>query len=223
MKRLAAVSAALVFGVVAAGYARGGWAVVTIRNPPDYLTVGTPNDLTFEIRAHGRVAIAGIQTAVEASNGSGRVTGRTWETRTPGVYRATLNVPSAGAWRVRITTNVGHSRAETLPWRAVAPGERVVALTDTDRGRQLFASRGCVTCHVHAAVDVRGQMSSFGPDLSRPRYAASYVARFLADPSIKPRSADGRRMPNPGLEEKEIAALVAFLTERREQVAGNRD
>ena len=50
MKRLALVGAVLLFGLAAAAYARGGWAVVTIKNPPDYLVVGKANELRFEIR-----------------------------------------------------------------------------------------------------------------------------------------------------------------------------
>lgn len=212
IKRLALVSAILLFGLTAAAFARGGWALVTIKNPPDYLLVGQRADLTFEIRGHGRALMGGIQTGVEARNGTTRVTGRAWETPTKGVYRASIDIPSAGDWRVTIGTNFGKSLAETLPWRAVAPGERVAPLNDAERGRQMFASRGCVTCHVHSAVAVEGQMSSIGPDLSTPRFAAQYLARFLANPAIKPKSSDRPEMPNLNLEQKEIAALVAFLS-----------
>lgn len=212
MKRLAIVAAVLLFGFAAAAYARGGWAVVTIRNPPDYLLVGTANELTFEMLAHGRTAAPGFNSVIEARNGTRRVTGRTWEAPKAGVYRASINIPSAGNWRVVITTNFGQSRAQTLPWRAVAPGERVPPLAEAERGRQLFAARGCVSCHVHRAVDVDGQMKTFGPDLSQHRLPAEYLAQFLADPSIKPKSPNRPVMPNLGLEQQEIAALVAFLT-----------
>lgn len=212
MKRLSVVPALVLFGLVAAAYARGGWAVVTIKSPPDYLVAGKANELTFEMRAHGRVAASGFKSVVEARQGAKRVTGRTWETEKAGVYRASINIPSAGDWRVAITTNFGNSRARTLPWRAIPPGERVPRLTDAERGRQLFAARGCVSCHVHRAVEVDGQMKTLGPDLSQPRFAARYVAQFLANPAIKPRSPDRPEMPNLGLEQREIAALVAFLT-----------
>ena len=212
MKRLAIVVALLLFGVGAAAYARGGWAVVTIRNPPDYLLAGQANQLTFEMRAHGRTAVSGLNTVIEARNGAKRVTGRTWETPKAGVYQASINIPSAGDWRVAINTNFGGSRAQTLPWRALAPGERVVPLSDSERGRQLFAARGCVSCHVHRAVDIEGQMKTLGPDLSNHGLPAQYIAQFLADPSIKPRTPQRMQMPNLGLEAEEIAALVAFLS-----------
>ena len=212
MKRLALVSVVLLFGLAAAAYARGGWAVVTIKNPPDYLLVGTPNELRFEIRPHGRTAASGFNSVIHARNGTRRVTGRTWETPKAGVYGASIQIPTAGDWRIAIATNFGESRAQTLPWRAIAPGDRVPALAGAERGRQLFAARGCVSCHVHRAVDVEGQNKTLGPDLSLHRLPAQYLAQFLADPSIKPKSPGRSEMPNLNLEAKEIAALVAFLT-----------
>lgn len=212
MKRFVIIASVLFFGFAGAAYTHGGWAVVTIKSPPDYLLVGKPNDLTFEIRPHGRAPFSGFNSAVEARNGTRRVQGRTWETPTKGVYRASITIPTAGDWRVAITTDFGDSRGQTLPWRAIAPGTRVPPLSDVARGRQLFAARGCVSCHVHRAVDIEGQMKSLGPDLSQLRLPAEYIARFLADPSIKPKSPDRPEMPNLNLEENEIAALVAFLS-----------
>ncbi|MGH7636399.1 MAG: c-type cytochrome, partial [Gemmatimonadaceae bacterium] len=212
MKRLALVAAVLLFGLAAAAFTRGGWAVVTIKNPPDYLLVGTPNELTFEIRPHGRAAASGFNSVIQARNGTRRVTGRTWETSKAGVYGASIEIPTAGDWRVAITTNFGESRAQTLPWRAIVPGQRVSPLAEAERGRQLFAARGCVSCHVHRAVDVEGQNKTFGPDLSQHRLPAQYLAQFLADPSIKPATPQRMQMPNLALSTREITALVAFLS-----------
>jgi hypothetical protein len=55
-----------------------------------------------------------------------------------------------------------------------------------------------------------GEVSTLGPDLTERRFPPDYLARFLADPSIKP-AANGRRMPSLGLRAKDIAPLVAFL------------
>ncbi len=212
MKRLAMICALLVVGVAASEHTHGGWGVVTIKSPPDYLVVGKPNELTFEIRGHGVTRMTGVNTVIEAHNGSKRVSGRSWETSTRGVYRASLAIPSAGDWSVAIRTNLGATGGQTLPWRAIAEGQRIRALSDAERGRQLFAARGCVSCHVHRAVDIDGQMKSFGPDLSQHRLPATYLAQFLADPSIKPPTPQRMQMPNLNLEPNEIVALVAFLT-----------
>lgn len=220
MKRLALVGAVLLFGLAAAAYARGGWAVVTIKNPPDYLVVGKANELRFEIRPHGRAAVSGFNSVIQAHNGTKRVTGRTWETPKAGVYGASIELPSAGDWRIAITTNFGESRAQTLPWRAIASGDRIPVLDAAERGRQLFAARGCVSCHVHRAVDVDGQNKTFGPELTLLRLPAQYLAQFLADPSIKPKSPDRPEMPNLDLEHNEIEALVAFLISGRSSRPG---
>ena len=71
-----------------------------------------------------------------------------------------------------------------------------------------FASTG--GCHVHRSVGTTGEVSTFGPDLSDRRFPTEYLARFLADPSIKP-STNGKRMPSLGLRDKDIAPLVAFI------------
>lgn len=221
MKKLAAAAVMLLPLLIPAAVPYGGWAVVSIENPPDFLTVDKPTDLIFHVRAHGREPLGGLQTSVEARNGETRVKGRAWETPTKGVYRAALTVPSAGDWTVTIRTNFGRSGAETLPWRAIDARERVPALTAAARGRRLFAARGCVSCHVHRAVDIEGEASTTGPDLTQPRLAARYVAQFLADPSIKPPTPNRMQMPNLRLRDGEIQALVAFLT--REERLGRRE
>ena len=52
---------------------------------------------------------------------------------------------------------------------------------------------------------------NMGPDLTDRRLPADYLAKFLADPSIKTVWASGNRMPNLELAPREIAALVAFI------------
>ena len=99
---------------------------------------------------------------------------------------------------------------------------RSPALTDAERGRRLFVAKGCITCHVHSAVDPEGtlQLKQVGPDLTTKRYAAEYLKLFLADPSIRPPSTpNGMRMPNLGLKPAEIAALAAFVN-KDQQVTG---
>ena len=88
----------------------------------------------------------------------------------------------------------------------------VPRFSEVERGRRLFAAQGCVTCHVHRAVEITGQMSTVGPELTDRRLPAEYLARFLANPSIKPETPGKMRMPNLDLREKEITPLVAFLT-----------
>lgn len=197
----------------------GGWATVSIENAPDYLAAGTPTALSVRIRQHGTRPLGGLTPTIEARSGDRRVEGRVWETRTEGTYRATITVPAPGDWTVSIASGFGASGGQTLPWRAVSSPERERPLDAYERGRMTFASRACVTCHVHREVPVRGQLNTTGPDLTERRFAAQYLAQFLADPAIKPKSPNSGRMPNPELQQREIAALIAFLNGERTNAA----
>jgi len=68
---------------------------------------------------------------------------------------------------------------------------------------------------VHRAVEITGQMSAFGPELTDRRLSADYLAKFLANPSMKPATPGKPQMPNLDMREKEIIPLVAFLTAER--------
>jgi hypothetical protein len=131
--------------------------------------------------------------------------------------------PEPGIWQVTIHSGFGRSKAVLIPWRVVDSVRPVrgtveehletigvARLSEPERGRRMFAALGCVTCHVHRAVGIEGDVSDFGPDLTERRFPPDYLARFLADPSIK-RPTNGRPMPNLGLGPKDIAPLVAFI------------
>ena len=57
--------------------------------------------------------------------------------------------------------------------------------------------------------------ASVGPELTDRRLPAEYLARFLANPSIKPATDGKMQMPNLELRDKEIQPLIAFLTSER--------
>ena len=197
----------------------GGWAVVSVENPPEYLVVGKPLTLSFAIRQHGSTPMSGLKPTIAAKAGLRSVDGRAWETSTEGVYRATITVPTAGEWRITIDPDFGPMKGKLLPLQAIASASPAPpALAASERGRQLFAAKGCVGCHVHSAVDVRPPMKDAAPDLTDRRFASDYLTKFLADPSIKSPvpTAVFRSMPNPHLKQPEIAALVAFINSERQ-------
>lgn len=83
-------------------------------------------------------------------------------------------------------------------------------------GKRLFESGACIACHTVAGGPAQGRI---GPDLthfaSRSTFAGSLfertdenVAAWLRDP---PGRKPGAKMPNLGLSDREIEALVAYL------------
>jgi cytochrome c551/c552 len=208
MKRLAV--AALTLSTIAA-VNWGGWAVVTVENAPDHFVVGKATTFDFVVRQHGVSPLTDLKPAIEARAGTKRVEGRAWETPKAGVYRATITIPETGDWAVTIESGFGSSKGRMLPKPAIAGTADAPKRTEAERGRQLFASAGCVTCHVHVSVSIEPLLKNAAPELTNKRFAADYLAKFLADPSIKPASPGTGQMPNLRLPQKDIAALVAFI------------
>jgi len=220
----------LLLASTAAYSAYGGWAVVKVNKIPDAWVVGKPLILSWEVRQHGirrMGAEDNLIPTLEARSGSRVVSGTAAAYSEEGWkgFRGTIVFPATGDWQVTINSGFGGARAVLVPWRVVdsvrtirgTVEEHLATLgiprfSEVERGRRLFAAQGCVTCHVHRAVEITGQMSTVGPELTDRRLPAEYLARFLANPSIKPETPGKMRMPNLDLREKEITPLVAFLT-----------
>ena len=85
------------------------------------------------------------------------------------------------------------------------------AVTPAAHGKALFQARGCAACHTHQAVAISGDHDyNAGPDLSNYHADPGYLQRWLRDPqAIKPDT----RMPDLNLNDDEITALIAFLSE----------
>lgn len=189
----------------------GGWASITLDDVPDYAVARQPLELTFTVRQHGFSPMSDLAPRVEAAGGTLRaVAAATRDGDGTGRYRASLTLPEAGEWTVTIQSGFGNSRVTLLPLRVIAAGATPPAApTAAERGRRLFAGKGCVTCHVHADVPGSGTVA-VGPDLTGRRLASEYLSQFLANPAIRT-----QKMPNLGLRQPEIAALTAFLNAER--------
>jgi cytochrome c2 len=198
-------------GVAMARLDAGGWAVVTMEEVPDYMVAGRPVTVTYSVRQHGVSLTPGLSGHIEARSDSGTIVkAMATAAREPGFYAATLTLPARGAWTLTIVSGFPSSlSAPPVPMRVIAAMDPTPHPADADRGARLFAAKGCVTCHSHVAVPApRG----FAPDLSIPRLAPEFLKAFLADPSIKPRTMPNAEMPDLGLNDREISALVAFLS-----------
>ena len=222
----AGIAGAALIASTAAFASMGGWAVVSVSKIPDAWIAGKPLQLSWQVRQHAVSPLNGLRPTIEARSGSRHVTGTTWEFNEQGQrgYRGTITFPETGEWQVTIHSGFGKSSAVLVPWRVVDSVTQVRGtveehleqrgisrFSEWERGRRMFAAKGCVTCHVHQSVAIAGQLNDFGPDLTGRTFAPDYLTKFLADPSIKPAS-NGKTMPNPVLREKDIEPLVAFLS-----------
>jgi cytochrome c2 len=93
--------------------------------------------------------------------------------------------------------------------QARAADAPVVAQT----GETLFVAKGCVQCHRNDRVerDLVVFSTEMGPDLTNYQASAEYLRVWLKDPqTAKPQT----QMPNLGLSEVEMEALIAFLSHK---------
>ena len=228
-KLMLATCIAAIVGFAAGFTSFGGWAVVSVSKIPDAWIKGKPLQLQWQVRQHGVTQLYDLKPTLEARSGSRVVEGRTWQFSEDGMkgYRGQIAFPSTGEWQVTINSGFGSSKAVLVPWKVFDSVTKVsgtveehlakmgiARFTEVERGRRMFAAAGCVTCHAHREIAIKGQLSDFGPDLSEKKFPATYLAKFLANPSIKP-PTNGKQMPNPGLREKDIAPLIAFINAER--------
>lgn len=131
------------------------------------------------------------------------------------MYRTRVTIPSAGTWNARINDGFTSFGGHMLPLMVVAASAPAPApMSGYDRGHQLYLAKGCATCHSMQLT--KGIPSTkAGSDLTEPKFTSAYLARFLADPSVKKDWRTDNRMPNLGLKPAEITALTAFLNQER--------
>jgi mono/diheme cytochrome c family protein len=223
MRRAAGVLAMAVLLIAATPTptAFGGWAVVTLQDVPEYLEVGTPTTLSFKIRQHGQTLLDDVSPSVTLRNGDGllsRLFGRDRVTAVqgsePGVYEATITPSEVGEVSITIDTDLARWKTKLLPFRVVAAGEPPPPLSAHERGSQLFAAKGCATCHAKKDVAefADWQVVRVGPDLMGRSYPAEWLAQKIADPArYRGTMTHGMVMPALALDEREIAALVSFI------------
>jgi mono/diheme cytochrome c family protein len=184
----------------------GGWAVTTVEDLPDYAVAGQPLALDFTVRQHGHRPIGGLTPRVEALGRRNMTAhGVARGVSTSGRYSATITLPQAGDWIITIHSGFGNSRTTLMPLKAIAPSSPAPpSLGEADRGRRLFAAKGCFTCHVEMRA---------GPELFGKRHTKQYVTQVLADPGRVFADRQGAlQMPNLNLKPREIAALAAYLS-----------
>jgi mono/diheme cytochrome c family protein len=189
----------------------GGWATISVEELPDYAVPGRAFELVFTIKQHGVEPLDRLSPSIDFVNGRTNQTVAATATNRKGQYRARVEFPTAGDWTVTINSGFGTSRVTLIPITAIQVGGALPALAESERGRRLFAAKGCVMCHTHA--DVPPAVSwNVGPDLTGRRYPSEVLEARLVNPKSAMPDA---KMPNPELKPAEIAALTAFINQER--------
>ena len=213
------LAAVVVMTFAAARPGAGGWAVITLKDVPEYMVAGKSVSLTYAVRQHGVQLTPGLSGWIEARDaGGGLVKAAASPAADTGYYLAKLTLPTAGDWTLTVHGGFWESKSAAFSMRVVPGGADPIKLTAVERGKALMAAKGCVTCHTHQGVSNPTGLR-FAPDLTTARLAPASLKTFLADPSIKPPSRPGLVMPNLQLTHTEIGALVAFLSPEPAQAA----
>ena len=209
--------ASIILVVLGAAIHAGGWAIATVRDVPEFAVAGTPLTLTFMVRAHGMTPVDDLMPAVVATSGRDSVKTTAVATKKTGEYTATLTLPRAGKWTVELGSYGGKSTLQ--PLTVIAQGQPSPRpLSPAALGERLFVAKGCAACHVNRDVQTRIESVEAGPDLTGRRFPETRLTLVLTDPQAAfagSRNAEQWvEMPNLELKKFEIAALVAFMTQK---------
>lgn len=202
----------------------GGWVVVSIVNPPEYLEAGQSYRLEYMVRQHGRELLGGLQGTVQLQpTGTAPavlITVRATAGSRKGSYVATFRVPDGDRMTMRIQSGFsgggwGDLTVTGIP--IIRPGGAKPSTSPVERGRQLFVMKGCGSCHINGAIpeyrEVNRGLEGVAPELTGRRLEAAYIRQRLTNPSSLPKIGDGPvRMPDLELSQPEVEALVAMLT-----------
>jgi len=154
LKLVAALTAGLV--------AMGGWAVVTVKDLPEYFVAGQQYTLEFQVRQHGHTLLSGLRPELVIAPPAAREVVIPAVARSAaGTYAVTFTAPAAGDVRLTIRSGFGNNELRLYPQTVVAAGGSRPALAARDRGQMLFVAKGCNTCHAKkspqwAADAIRG-------------------------------------------------------------------
>jgi hypothetical protein len=124
------------------------------------------------------------------------------------LYTASITLPSTGDWSVTIRSGFGRSDITLLPL-AASTRHRPNAAGNRCRARTALSSRRGASCHEQIEV---------GPKLEGKRFDVTYI-RASSRTRRPRRRVAAIPMPNLGLQQREIASLVAFLNSDRQVTA----
>ena len=200
----------------------GGWSVVTLVDMPEFLEVGKSTTLAFRIRQHGSEIRWDVSPTVSLPDpGAGFVARMFNRNRvhaekgdTYGVYEATITPEAPGEIAITIDTDVHGWKVELLPMLVVAQDNHPPAFSEIERGRRLFAAKGCVTCHEKIDDPALAELTTIrvGPSLTGRTFPTDYLAMRIKNPAEnRGTSINGTVMPQLELDVRDIEALVRYI------------
>jgi len=89
-----------------------------------------------------------------------------------------------------------------------------VALSDAERGRQLFVAKGCSTCHAKLQDDqnVELRFADFGPSLVGRTFSVDYLTTKIKNPAEGRSTVAGSMViPQLELDGREVEALLRYV------------
>ncbi len=195
---------ALLTGFVAAG----GWAVVTVKDLPEYFVAGQQYTIEFQVRQHGRTLLSGLRPQlVVNSTGARELMIPAAPLSAGGTYAVRFTAPASGPVTLTIRSGFMNNQLTLYPQTVVAAGGAPPTRTASDRGQMLFVAKGCNTCHVNTDLSnpPDNNAMTVGPALGGRHLAREYVIQKVKNPN-------SQVMPDLGLTDAEATAIAAFLS-----------
>ena len=205
----------LVSVLIAGWMTMGGWAVVTVKDLPEYFVAGRQYTLEFQVRQHGRTLMNNVQPQLIVGRSDNAPT--VPATRVgDGTYRVTFTTPQSDRVYLTIISGWGASNLSLYPVQVVAAGAQPPSLSPIERGQMLFVAKGCNACHANSDLADRPDNQSLvvGPALGGRHLARDYTMQKIKNPN-------SQIMPDLGLSDTESAAIAAFLSGDRSTASGS--
>src|SRR2546422_4141471 len=203
--------------LIAALLATGGWAVVTVKDVPEYFVAGQQYTIEFQVRQHGRTLLNDLHPSLVISTSDRRLGATVPAVARPsdGTYAVTFTAPNAERVFLTIKSGFMNTQLRLYPQPVVAAGGSRPVTTAGERGQILFVAKGCNTCHSNIDLSARpdNQSITAGPELGGRHLAREYVMQKIKGPA-------SQIIPDLGLSDAEANAIAAFLSGDRAAATG---
>src|SRR5438093_10548596 len=135
MLKLAAV---LVAGLVA----MGGWAVVTVKDLPEYFVAGQQYTIEFQVRQHGKTLLNDLHPSLVFGTSDRKQEATVPAVARPsaGTYAVTFTAPTAEPVFLTIKRGFMNNQLRLHPQTVVAAGGTIRYLTNSERCEIVFIS-----------------------------------------------------------------------------------